>query len=88
MTETDHANTSDDEAGVRLVLQSFDHLSLPAVSMGWRLGIGSPSRQEIVRFKQPHQFCGPLAGLHHLAGISEGQGLRQGLIKRRPLSGG
>jgi hypothetical protein len=40
------------------------------------------SRQEVVRLKQPHQLRGPFASLRHLSGISEREGLRQGLVER------
>ena len=35
MAEADHTDTPGDETDVRLALKSFDHLSLPPVSMGW-----------------------------------------------------
>ena len=42
----------------------------------------SASREKVVRFKQPHQLFGPLAGLRHLSGISEREGFRQGLVEQ------
>ena len=44
------------------------------------------SRQKVVRFKQPDKFHGPFPRLRYLTGISKGEGLRQGLVKRRSLS--
>jgi hypothetical protein len=40
------------------------------------------SRQKIMRSKQPHQLRGPFTSLRHFPGISEGEGLRQGLVER------
>jgi hypothetical protein len=49
-------------------------------------GIGNRAealRQKVMRFKQPNQFPDPFPSLRHLPGISEGEGLRQGLVERR-----
>jgi hypothetical protein len=40
------------------------------------------SGQEVVRSQQPDQFRGPFPSLFRLSGISEGEGLCEGLIER------
>jgi hypothetical protein len=50
-------------------------------TQGIRNGAGA-SRQKVMRFKQPYQFCGPFPSLLHLSGVSEGKGLREGLVER------
>jgi hypothetical protein len=39
-------------------------------------------------FQQPDQFRGPFPSLFHLPGISEGEGLCEGLVERGSLGSG